>query len=84
MEARLARLFLKQVEAVLQQEPSRDSLLRVPDPLFLDEHLVDNRKCSAVLKSLKCLIHPDKHPASDAATILSQETKCSTTNVAQI
>lgn len=78
MEARFARIVLKQVDQALSEEPSRETLLgllHIADPSFADKDVCVDKKRESVLRSLNLLIHPDKDPGDRKAKKRFQDTR---------
>mmetsp|Transcript_23036 Transcript_23036/g.49873 ORF Transcript_23036/g.49873 Transcript_23036/m.49873 type:complete len:371 (+) Transcript_23036:26-1138(+) len=72
------RLFLDQVNLIIQKEPSRESLLallQLATPGLVD--LGGTRATEKTFKTLTARVHPDKHPRdTERATSLCQDARC--------
>ena len=78
MEARFGRLILQHVDKALGKEPSREALLdllQIADPSFTEDDIDNETKRSSTLRSLKLLVHPDKHAGGGTATKRFQDTQ---------
>ena len=78
MEARFGRIIIQQVDLALGEEPSREALLgllRIADPSFIEDDIDNEAKRSSTMRSLKLLVHPDKHPGDVTATKRFQDTQ---------
>jgi len=78
MEVRFGKIIVQQVDCALKEEPGRDSLLillKIAEPALLDADLTDTSTRESALRSLKLLVHPDKHPSDPTSTKRFQDTQ---------